>query len=80
MSSQLNTLLNIGDPAYLQLCLPTRKITTASFLSESHVAVKFSTFWSKDPAMWFYQTEAVFRRARISNQQTMYDYVLQFTC
>ena len=27
--------------------------------------------------MWFHQTEAVFRRACISKQQTMYDYVLE---
>ena len=42
----------------------------------NHIAVKLSTFWVQDPAMWFLQTEASFRRARITLQQTMFDYVL----
>jgi hypothetical protein len=42
----------------------------------AHVAVKLPDFWIKDPKMWFSQAEAQFRRARITAQTTMYDYVL----
>ncbi len=42
----------------------------------AHVAVKLPDFWVKDPKMWFSQAEAQFRRARITAQTTMYDYVL----
>jgi hypothetical protein len=42
----------------------------------AHVAVKLPDFWVKDPKMWFAQAEAQFRRARITAQTTMYDYVL----
>jgi hypothetical protein len=42
----------------------------------AHVAVKLPDFWVKDPKMWFSQAEAQFRRARITAQSTMYDYVL----
>jgi hypothetical protein len=42
----------------------------------AHVAVKLPDFWVKDPKMWFSQAEAQFRRARITQQTTMYDYVL----
>jgi len=42
----------------------------------AHVAVKPPYFWVKDPKMWFSQTEAQFRRARITAETTMYDYIL----
>jgi hypothetical protein len=42
----------------------------------AHVAVKLPDFWVKDPKMWFVQAEAQFRRARITAETTMYDYVL----
>jgi HEPN domain-containing protein len=42
----------------------------------AHVAVKLPEFWVKDPKMWFSQAEAQFRRARITQETTMYDYVL----
>jgi hypothetical protein len=42
----------------------------------AHVAVKLPDFWVKDPKMWFSQAEAQFRRARVTAQTTMYDYVL----
>jgi hypothetical protein len=42
----------------------------------AHVAVKLPDFWVKDPKMWFSQAEAQFRRARITAESTMYDYVL----
>ena len=42
----------------------------------AHVAVKLPDFWVKDPKMWFSQAEAQFRRARITAQTTMYDYIL----
>ena len=43
----------------------------------SHVAVKLSTFWVKDPAVRFIQTETNFRHSRITSQQTIFDYVLK---
>ena len=42
----------------------------------NHVAVKLPEFWVKDPAMWFSQAEAQFRRARITREMTKYDHVL----
>jgi hypothetical protein len=42
----------------------------------AHVAVKLPDFWVKDPKMWFLQAEAEFRRARVTAETTMYDYVL----
>jgi HEPN domain-containing protein len=42
----------------------------------AHVAVKLPEFWVKDPKMWFAQAEAQFRRARITAETTMYDYIL----
>jgi hypothetical protein len=42
----------------------------------AHVAVKLPDFWVKDPKMWFTQAEAQFRRARVTAESTMYDYVL----
>jgi hypothetical protein len=42
----------------------------------AHVAVKLPDFWVKDPKMWFAQAEAQFRRARVTAETTMYDYVL----
>jgi hypothetical protein len=42
----------------------------------AHVAVKLPEFWVKDPKMWFSQAEAQFRRARVTAETTMYDYVL----
>jgi hypothetical protein len=42
----------------------------------AHVAVKLPDFWVKDPKMWFSQAEAQFRRARITAETTMYDYIL----
>ena len=42
----------------------------------AHVAVKLPDFWIKDPKMWFSQAEAKFRRARITAETTMYDYIL----
>jgi hypothetical protein len=42
----------------------------------AHVAVKLPVFWVKDPKMWFSQAEAQFRRARVTAETTMYDYVL----
>jgi hypothetical protein len=48
----------------------------AAAVPVAHVAVKLPDFWVKDPKMWFSQAEAQFRRARITAQTTMYDYVL----
>jgi hypothetical protein len=42
----------------------------------AHVAVKLPDFWVKDPKMWFAQAEAQFRRARVTAETTMYDYIL----
>ena len=42
----------------------------------AHVAVKLPEFWIKDPAMWFSQAEAQFRRSRITREMTKYDHVL----
>ncbi len=42
----------------------------------ANVIVKLPDFGVKDPKMWFSQTEAQFRRARITAETTMYDYVL----
>jgi HEPN domain-containing protein len=42
----------------------------------AHVAVKLPDFWVKDPKMWFSQAEAQFRRARITAETSMYDYIL----
>jgi hypothetical protein len=42
----------------------------------AHVAVKLPEFWVKDPKMWFSQAEAQFRRARVTAETTIYDYVL----
>ena len=42
----------------------------------THVAVKLPDFWVKDPKMWFAQAEAQFRRARVTAETTMYDYIL----
>jgi hypothetical protein len=42
----------------------------------AHVAVKLPEFWVKDPKMWFAQAEAQFRRARVTAETTMYDYIL----
>jgi hypothetical protein len=42
----------------------------------AHVAVKLPDFWVKDPKMWFSQAEAQFRRARVTAETTMYDYIL----
>ena len=42
----------------------------------AHVAVKLPDFWVKDPKMWFAQAEAQFRRARITQETTMFDYIL----
>jgi len=43
----------------------------------AHVAVKLPEFWVKDPKMWFAQAEAQFRRARVTAETTMYDYMSQ---
>ena len=42
----------------------------------AHVAVKLPEFWVRDPAMWFSQAEAQFRRGRITREMTKYDHVL----
>jgi hypothetical protein len=42
----------------------------------AHVVFKLPDFWVKDPKMWFSQAEAQFRRARITAETNMYDYVL----
>ena len=48
----------------------------AAIAPVAHVAVKLPDFWVKDPKMWFAQAEAQFRRARITAETTMYDYIL----
>jgi hypothetical protein len=42
----------------------------------AHVAVKLPDFWVKDLKMWFSQAEVQFRRARVTAETTMYDFVL----
>ena len=42
----------------------------------AHVGVKLPDFWVKDPAMWFSQAEAQFRRGNITRSMTKYDHVL----
>jgi hypothetical protein len=48
----------------------------AAALPVAHVVVNLPEFWVKNPKMWFSQAEAQFRRARITAEATMYDYVL----
>ena len=48
----------------------------AAAVPVAHVAVKLPDFWVKDPKMWFSQAEAQFRRARITAESTMYNYIL----
>ena len=45
--------------------------------SVSHVAVKLPDFYMADPEMWFTQADSMFRRARITESLTKYDYALQ---
>lgn len=40
------------------------------------VAVKLPTFWPQKPRSWFIPVEAQFRRAGITQEQTMFDHVL----
>ena len=42
----------------------------------ANVAVKLPEFWVADPDMWFMQTEAAFRTARINQSRTKFDHVL----
>ncbi len=60
----------IGDPAFAHAAMSNTN-------QVSHVAVWFPTLWVKDPAIWSIQTEASFRRARITSQQMMFDYILE---
>lgn len=43
----------------------------------THVAVKLPQFWAKNPRTWFVQVEATFRRAKITQESTRFDYVLE---
>jgi hypothetical protein len=45
--------------------------------SVSHVAVKLLDFYMSDPEMWFTQADFMFRRIKISDSLTKYDYALQ---
>ena len=40
------------------------------------VAVKLPDFWVADPDMWFFQAEAAFRNARITQSRTKFDHVV----
>ena len=40
------------------------------------VGVKLPEFWDKTPQAWFRQAEAAFRRSRITEQLTMFDYTV----
>jgi hypothetical protein len=39
-------------------------------------AVKLPDFWMSDTDMWFLQVEAAFRRARLTDSHSKYDYIL----
>ena len=41
-----------------------------------NVAVKLPDFWVADPDMWFFQAEAAFRSARITQSRTKFDHVV----
>jgi len=41
-----------------------------------HVAVKLPQFWTSDPDAWFLQSEACFRRARVTDELTKFDHVV----
>lgn len=40
------------------------------------LAVKLAEFWTDRPSMWFKQAEATFRRARVTQSYTKYDYTV----
>jgi len=42
----------------------------------NNVAVKLPDFWVADPDMWFFQAEAAFRNARITQSRTKFDHVV----
>jgi hypothetical protein len=67
LQAQINAAVVAALAAQAAAAVPTQV---------AHVAVKLPEFWVKDPKMWFSQAEAQFRRARITAETTMYDYVL----
>lgn len=42
----------------------------------NNVAIKLPEFWTTNPALWFKQVEAAFRRGRVTVSATKYDHVL----
>lgn len=43
----------------------------------ARVSIKLPSFWKENPDLWFANVESQFRTHKISQEQTMYDYVLQ---
>jgi hypothetical protein len=69
-------MVDAAAAAALQAQITAAVTAALAAQAAATVAVKLPDFWVKDPKMWFSQAEAQFRRARITAETTMYDYVL----
>ncbi|XP_065186171.1 uncharacterized protein LOC135816994 [Sycon ciliatum] len=55
----------------------SRPPTASALLAPTNaVSLKLPPFWSKDPALWFAQVEAVFATRAITRQTTRFEYVV----
>lgn len=69
-------MVDIGRDLIFAMADNEESEANATAATVAKVSIKVPSFWKPDPKIWFLQLEAQFRNARITGDQTKYDYVL----